>query len=54
MNYIESRLILLLGKGMNDPDVKQAIRDLSLGDIHDFPPDQCYQDDTTYTDRQKF
>ena len=37
MNYIESHLIPLLGKDMDDPDVKKAIIDLELGDIYDDP-----------------
>ena len=37
MHYIESYLIPLLGKDMDDPDVKKAIADLELGDIDDDP-----------------
>ena len=37
MHYIESYLIPLLGKDMDDPDVNKAIIDLDLGDIDDDP-----------------
>ena len=37
MNYIESYLIPLLGKDMDEPDVKKSIIDLELGDIDDDP-----------------
>jgi hypothetical protein len=37
MNYIESKLIPLLGKGIDDPGVRQAISDLALADVDDDP-----------------
>jgi hypothetical protein len=37
MNYIESKLIPLLGKGMDDPGIRQAISDLALADVDDDP-----------------